>query len=172
MVATVVLASVCLGYFISQKSAIKVAYVNSAELIYSYDGTKQAQAKFSKEQQSLQANLDTLKSEFNRAIESFNQQKDQLTKEAFEAQRQLLASKENQLQQYSRAIAEKSQRQDSEMMQSVLNQINSFTEAYGKEHGYDFILGTTESGSVLYGKDSRDITRELIEALNKEYRGE
>lgn len=172
LITTVVLASVCIGFFISQRSNVKVAYVRSTELIYSYNGTKAAQAKFSQEQQNLQANLDTLKSGFNRAIASFNQQKEKMSKEAFDAQRQVLASKESQLQQYAQAIAEKSQQQDTEMMQSVLNQINSFTEMYGKEHGYDFILGTTESGSVLYGKESRDITQELIDALNKEYKGE
>ena len=41
---------------------------------------------------------------------------------------------------------------------------------YGKENNYTFILGANEGGSVLYGKDNKDITDELIRYLNQQYK--
>lgn len=168
----VVFVVVLSASFMVRDSGPRVGYVRSTELIYAYDGTKEAQVKFNQQKNSWQANLDTLKADFGRAVSLFNEGKDKMSKEALDEQRKILVSKENQLQQYAKAMSEKLELQDGQMMQSVLNQINSFTEAYGKEHGYDFILGTTDAGNVLYGKESLDITAELLEALNKKYNGQ
>lgn len=168
----VVFAVVLFASFITKDSGAKIGYVRSVELIYGYDGTKAAQAKFTKQKEAWQANLDTLKAEFNRSLAAFNEGQAKMSKAELKRQRQLLASQESQLQQYAQAITEQSEKQDSEVMQSVLNQINSFTEAYGKAQGYDFILGTSSDGNVLYGKGSLDITEELLEALNKQYHGQ
>lgn len=158
--------------FVVTDSGSKIGYVRSVDLIYGYDGTKAAQAKFTKQKEGWQANLDTLKAEFNRSLLAFKEKKSEMSKSELTRQQQLLSSKESQLQQYAQAIAENSEKQDNEIMQSVLNQINSFTETYGKEHGYDFILGTSSDGNVLYGKGSLDITQVLLEALNRKYHGQ
>ena len=38
---------------------------------------------------------------------------------------------------------------------------------YGKEHDYDLVIAATEAGTVVYGKEGRDITAEVIRAINK-----
>jgi outer membrane protein len=42
-------------------------------------------------------------------------------------------------------------------------------EEYGKENGYDLILGTTTSGNILYGTEKKDITEQVLNALNNAY---
>jgi hypothetical protein len=42
----------------------------------------------------------------------------------------------------------------------VLDQINAFVEAYGEEEGYDMIVGTTQSGNLLYVCPALEITEE------------
>ena len=37
---------------------------------------------------------------------------------------------------------------------------------YGEKNGYTYILGSNEAGSVMYGKESQDVTKEILEALN------
>ena len=54
-------------------------------------------------------------------------------------------------------------------MDSLLLKVKRNIEAYGKEKGYTFILGANSGGSVLYGKESKEITKELTEYLNKKY---
>jgi outer membrane protein len=57
-------------------------------------------------------------------------------------------------------------------MQEVLNQVNSYVKEYAKKHNYDIVYGTTMDGNILYGKEQYDITDDVLEYLNKQYRGE
>ena len=51
-----------------------------------------------------------------------------------------------------------------------MSQINSFVKQYAEQEGYDIILGTTQSGSLLYANNALDITEEIVEALNQYYK--
>ena len=43
---------------------------------------------------------------------------------------------------------------------------------YGKEKGFDYIYGTGEAATVLYAKDSYDITKDVIKIVNDKYKTE
>lgn len=155
--------------FFNQK---KIAFVRSQDIIYKYEGTVEAMAKFNNQKQQWQANVDTLKFDFQRAVNRYNQEYAALSVSERQQREEGLSQQERQFQNYAGAINDKIQAADEEMMQASLNQINAFVEEYSQSHGYDIILGTTLSGSVLYGDEGLDITDELLEALNKNYRGE
>ena len=150
----------------------KVAYVRSQDLIYRYEGTLEAMAKFNNQKQQWQANVDTLKFDFQRAVNRYNQEYAKLAVNERQRREDDLSSQERQLQSYASAIEGKIKQADEEMMQAALDQINVFVEQYSTQNGYDIILGTTVSGNVLYGKEDLDITEELLKELNKHYRGE
>ena len=171
VVVSVVSIAISLGLssFFLQK---KVAYVRSQDLIYRYEGTLEAMAKFNNQKQQWQANVDTLKFDFQRAVNRYNQEYKKLAVSERQRWEDDLSSQERQLQSYASAIEGKIKQADEEMMQAALDQINVFVEQYSIEHGYDIILGTTVSGNVLYGKEDLDITEELLKELNKHYRGE
>ena len=38
-----------------------------------------------------------------------------------------------------------------------------------KSNNYNYILGSNEAGSVLYGEESSDLTQEILKALNDGY---
>ncbi|MEM8565659.1 MAG: OmpH family outer membrane protein [Bacteroidota bacterium] len=153
-------------------NAGKIAFVRSQDLIYKYEGTVEAMAEFNNQKQQWQANVDTLKFDFQRAVNRYNQEYATLSVSERQQREEGLSQQERQFQNYAGAINDKIQAADEEMMQASLNQINVFVEEYSQAHGYDIILGTTLSGSVLYGDEVLDITDELLEALNKNYRGE
>lgn len=161
--------SCSINYLFLQK---KVAYVRSQELIYQYEGTKEAMAKFNNQKQQWQANVDTLKVNFQRAVKNYQSEYDQLTSEQRQRTEKSLSAQEQQLNNYSKAIANKIDQQDDESMQAVLNQINAFIEQYSVDNGYDIVMGTTLSGSVLYGNTALDITEDILKELNQNYLGE
>ena len=150
----------------------RIAYVRSQELVYGYMGTAEARSKYQEKQQQWQANLDTLNLTFRNSVFEYKAKSASLKPNERIAEEEKLSLQESQLQQYHKAIEEKAVEEDNAMMQAVLNQINSFVEDYGEAHDYDVILGTTSSGSILYAEEGLDITEELINALNKNYRGE
>ena len=41
---------------------------------------------------------------------------------------------------------------------------------YGKKKGYSLIIGANDSGNLLYGSESKDITNDVLEYLNQQYK--
>lgn len=150
--------------------AKKIGYVKSNELVYEYTGMKEAQVSFKEKLKVMQANADTLASEFQRNLNVYNAEYSQLSGEERQKREALLGKQEENVNQYRHVVEEKARNEEQEMTEGVLNQINSFVEEYSKKHGYDLILGTTGSGNILYGEDAIDITKDLLQELNASYK--
>ena len=64
---------------LDRKSTKKVAYVKSQELIYAFNGMKEMQLKFQEKSKEWEANLDTLKMEYQKSLTSYQQVVNELT---------------------------------------------------------------------------------------------
>jgi outer membrane protein len=154
-----------------QTSKKTLAYVRSQDLVYAFDGMKEMQLKFQEKSKMWEADIDTLKSEYQRSLGQYKEVVNQLSAEEKAVRENLLYTQKNNLIQYSERISLQSKEEEDQMLEGVLNQVNSFVEEYGKEHNYSLILGTTLSGSILYGEEGIDITQELITEINNNYHG-
>ena len=63
-------------------------------------------------------------------------------------------------------IAQASQAQND----SLIKKVKEFVKDYGTKNGYDFILGSNEAGSVMYGKTEDNLTKTILDALNAAYK--
>lgn len=54
----------------------------------------------------------------------------------------------------------------------IWKQINQWVNEYGKQKGYDFILGAAGNGSLMYANQANDISEEVIVFLNRKYQGD
>ena len=147
-----------------------IKYIKSADLIYSFEGMKEAQKKQEKLTNEMQSNVDTLQMEFQKAVNQYNQDYSKLSKDEKVEREKILNMQQTNMQQYSKNAELKIKEQDEKVTQGVLNQVNAFIEEYAKKMGYDVVLGTTTSGNILYGKENMDITDEVIKALNENYK--
>lgn len=51
----------------------------------------------------------------------------------------------------------------------VYKRLNDYIKAYGKEHQYGVILGSSGQGSVMYVDEKQDVTKDLIQYINQQY---
>ena len=58
------------------------------------------------------------------------------------------------------------------MNRQILEYITSFLEENKSEYNYQYILGKSFGGQVLYGDSALDITQKVLEAINKKYQEE
>lgn len=79
------------------------------------------------------------------------------------------AAKQQQLSQYREAIQRQAQQENQRLTKVVIEEINAYLKQYGKEKGYTFILGATESGNIVYATEGTDITEEVLKGLNAQY---
>lgn len=150
----------------------KIAYVRSTELVYGYLGMQEAQRDFQQKSQIWQANVDTLQQDYQVSFSKYSSESATLSKDEKTEREKILIQQQESLMNYTQTINAKMKEEDKKTTEGVLNQINSFVEEYGKENGYEVILGTTLSGNLLYGDEAIDITKEVLEELNKTYKGE
>lgn len=55
--------------------------------------------------------------------------------------------------------------------ENIWKRINGYVKEFSNEKGYDLIIGTQASGTVLYGEPELDITNDLLNYVNKKYEG-
>jgi outer membrane protein len=149
----------------------KIAYVDALKLVSNYEGMKIAKAELQSKFLTYQKNIDTLKMELSSKSNEYTSRRSTLSageKKLFE---EVLSAKEQQLVNYQNMVQEKAQEEDLELTQKALDKINTYVKQYGEQHGYELILAATQYGNIVYGYPDVDITDEIIEGLNVEYKG-
>ncbi len=150
----------------------KMAYVYNDRIFNEYEGVKVGRATYQKQIEIMQANLDTLSNNFKAEVTHYKKSYNEMSDNERMLKEQLLQRQENDILNYKVAIEKQAAEQENAITQGVITQINNFVVEYGKRSGYDYILGVTDNGNILYGPDGDDITDEVIEAINNQYQGD
>ena len=134
-----------------------------------FQGFKDAQEMLQGKHQLWKANSDTLETQFTTAIAQYNARIATLSKEEKQRQEELLAKQEQQKNNYVQGVQQRAQQEQQIAMDSIVTYVNSFVKEFAKSNGYDFIFGTTNDGSLLYGNEATDITAIITQEMNTEY---
>ena len=148
----------------------RIAYVKTLEVVYGYNGMKQAHSEYKAQEENWQSNIDTLKWQHQQAVIKYKSGLSDYSETEKKEQEKLITDLEKNVRQYSSTVQQQAKERENEITEGVLNQINSFIEDYAKSKGYDMILGADGSGSVIYGDAKYDITKEVLDALNNDYK--
>lgn len=119
-------------------------------------------------EQELKKKQDEIDLKLKRYVElrdSLRKQETILTEEEIESRQKELRSLRNEIDDLQYEVNKKLRRSEREKIDPAVEKIMSAITALGKEKGYDLIV---RSEVVLYGKDSCDLTDEVIQRLNAE----
>ena len=83
-----------------------------------------------------------------------------------------LQQKEQQLQYAQQGMLQQLQGESGTEMDSLVVKYKKVFKDYGKDKGYDYVFGTGEAATVLFAKDSYDITKDLLKQINDKYKSE
>jgi outer membrane protein len=156
-------------YFL-RPGAGKIAYLETNVIFQKYEGMKDAQAEYQKKAALWQANTDTLIKGWQAELKTYEKERSHMSTKERDLKEELLRNKQQQISNYRDATEKKSKEEEQKMMQTVLNVVNDYVEKYGKKRSYKYILGANGSGNILYANKADNITEEVLEGLNKEYK--
>ena len=149
----------------------KTAYVDNTVLIQDFKEMKETETRFNKRSEKLQKSLDSVARAFQAEVQDYQSQSASMS----DAQRQ---EKEQQLMQKQQMLSRQQQMQSGQLREesdkiidSLITKVKDFVGDYGKENGYTYIFGSNESANIMYAKEGKDITDEVLKALNEEYAG-
>lgn len=148
----------------------KIAFVNNIKLMNEYQEKIDIETKFKEKADVLGKKRDSISQIFQAEATEFQTRAQKMS--------QTKAQEEYaQFQQRGQQIGQQLQMEDQQLqlagqteMDSVVAKVKREIQAYGKAQGYSYILGGGDGGSVLYGKESNDITNDIIKLLNDKYK--
>ena len=156
--------------FASCQQQQKIAFVDNSKLINDYQEKKDIEAKIQLKINAFQKRTDSLRQAFQLEVNEAELKAKRMSQSAIQdlmkefQQREQLLSQRVQFERQQ--IAQESQSKND----SLILKVRSFIGDYAKSNGYDYILGSNEAGSVMFGKEDSDITEVIIEAINADYK--
>jgi outer membrane protein len=154
------------------EASSSIAYVNSEFLLEEYELAVKMRADFEREQARLEDDLSRRQRTFQSDVEVFQRglNAGTISIDRAEVREQELMQVQQELMQLSDTYRERLGRKEFDMNVELLEKISDFLERYNREKGYDFILGYTRGGGILYADTQHDITQDVLTRLNNEFR--
>ena len=147
----------------------KIAYVDMGSIMREYEGLK----AFDEE---MEAERDQLRKEIESLIEPYQLKVEEYYKNVGRMSAAEKSSAELALQQEQSAINEQQDKfmqqleeERLEGLEAINEEIAAYVEEYAKSKGYQLVLGTLGTETVIYGEDKLNITQEVLIELNRLY---
>lgn len=144
----------------------KIVYVDSAKLYTEFELTKELSSKMENTFGIRKQMLDSLEIEvysLSRQIEA-EEGKNKERIALFEMKRAEYTMKKQQFE-------EDNQLQSQQYNEQITKQFNQYMNDFGKEKGYDVILGATGDGGIMYANETIDVTEDALKFINEKYNG-
>ncbi len=161
------MSSIC--YF---KSSSELVYVDVNKLLDGYKRTKLVKAQFEEKAKTLNANVDSLMTDWQKELKTYEKERSKMSKKELELKQQLLGNKQQQINNYQQAIQKQIQEEDKKSTQTVINDINDYIKEYGKANNHKIIFGASGGGNIMYADDATDLTQDVLNGLNAEFEGQ
>lgn len=139
----------------------KIVYVQTPIVFEQFKGKKELTTRLEQKKNAYQYSLDSL----GNILKVYQNQE-----QTEPVQRQMQAL-QLEYQQKRARFEQEYQEQDAKYAEAVWKQINAYTEEYGKEKGYDYILGASGNGSLMYADGGDNITEDFVDYINARYEG-
>lgn len=153
-------------------SSVTIAYVNSDSVLANYTLVKSMREELEKNTKRLETELKNKQASFEKDAAYFQEQVNRKSISEASAQEiygKLMAEQQKLYElrdQYSTQISQK----EFDMNQLLLDSLDNFLKRYNKKMNFDYIFSYNKGGSILTANDSLDITKEVINLLNSEYK--
>ncbi|HET8808945.1 MAG TPA: OmpH family outer membrane protein [Flavobacteriaceae bacterium] len=147
----------------------KTAYVNNKKLIQEYKGMEDTEAEFTKKTESITKSLDSVALKFQQEVQAYQAASQSMSSSERQKKEEELMAKQQQLRQRQQMIGQAMNQQSTKAIDSIITVVKDFVAEYGKEHGYTYIFGSTEAANIMYAKEGKDVTEEILKELNAAY---
>jgi outer membrane protein len=159
---------------VTNKTSGIIVYVNIDTVIHNYDLYADLRSKLSGKQQVIEAEMGNKSKNYQSGVLDYQNkvQKGLITRATAAEMEQQLTTEQQKLLQLRDQYSMQLQEEEQVMNRQILNSITEYLTEYNKVKGYNYILGNSFGGNVLYADKTLDITQDVLKGLNAKYRAE
>jgi outer membrane protein len=149
----------------------RIVYVNTDTLLNQYDYYKDVSKASENKRFRLETDIANKAKNFQNKVAFFQQKVQQggLTQEQGQTAQAQLQQEEQSIVAFRDKAAQDLAKEDAKKTEDILNNIQSFLKEFNAGDKYDMVIGYSKGGGVLYAKEDLDITKSVLEGLNKKY---
>jgi len=152
-------------------TTLDVVYVNSDSLLTNYEYFKAVQKVFEDKSKKAQADLQAKGAAFQREVATYQQNAGSLSADQRASTEERLARKQQELATYNQNAGNALANEEASENEKLYNKVADFLKVHAKEKGYKIVLTYSKSNpAVLYADESLDVTKQVLEGLNSEYK--
>lgn len=143
----------------------KIAYVLIEDVFNEFDFKKELEQKYTATRNIRKKILDSLEIDLSVLAGRLKLQKE------VDGDQELFGRKRMEFDKKLRQFDEENVFMSKQFDEQIIKQLNQYVADYGKEMKYDIIYGNASSGSIMYGTEELNITKEVIAYINNKYKG-
>ncbi len=149
----------------------RTVYVQVDSLLTNYDFFKDTKKALENKHFQLENELNTKGRSLQNEIAFFQQKAQTMTPDQARSTEAQLGKKQQDLVAFRDQAMAGLQQEEAGKNEELYKQIRAYIEKYNKDNKYEYVLGYSLGGGILFADKSLDVTQKIIEGLNKEYKG-
>ena len=149
----------------------RIGYVDSDEIIAEYEEAKEAKGELEEAVAGFRAEADSLKAEYDKAVEEYESQELTLSEEGKRAKMAEVEQRKRRWDSYVDQVYRDGGRIDQkneELIAPLVEKINEAVSEIAEDEGFSLVLDASKS-EIVFAEAGLDLTRLVIEELNREY---
>jgi outer membrane protein len=161
------------GFSSSDSTALggrKVVYVQVDSLLSQYEYFKDIRKDLEGKRYKLDYELNNRGKSLENEIAFFQQKAPTMTMEQGRSVEEQLMKKQQDFVQYRDREAQKLAQEELEKNEELYVQIYDYIDKYNDENEYEFVLGYSRGGGILYANKQLDVTDKVLAGLNEAYK--
>ena len=144
-----------------------IGYVDNYKLFEGFNKKKELEKQFDAVKQKQKEALDSLNVEIEMQKRRFERSKGSEASEIRNGLELSLTRYQKMLESFENGNA----RTSKDYNEQIWKEINAGVKEFGKKSGYDILLGTSGTGSLMYAGDKFEVTEGALKYINQKYEG-
>lgn len=145
---------------------MKIAYVNSAEILESMPESAKVKTNLEAYYNELQTQLQTMLTEYSNKVQDYEANQASLSNLVKQSKEKEIVDMENRIQQFRANAEDEMAKKQEELLKPVLDKVQNAINAVGKEKGYTYIIDNAGGTIVYLGADAIDASKDVKAKLN------
>jgi outer membrane protein len=154
----------------SEVKEVKTAYIDISKLLDESTEAKDIEAKYKNKSKEMGTQLEAEVAKWK--SEAADYKKNAMANGQAWAQQKgaELQQREQQINYAQQSILQQLQQESGVEMDTLVKGYKKLIKEYGKDKSFDYIYGTGEVATILYAKDSYEITKDIVKIVNDKYK--
>lgn len=148
----------------------KIVYVQVDSLLSQYEYFKDIRKDLESKRYNLDYELNNRGKSLENEIAFFQQKAPTMTMEQGRSVEEQLMKKQQDFVKYRETQAQKLAQEEMEKNEELYQLIYDYIDKYNDDNQYEFVLGYSRGGGILYANKEIDVTERVLSGLNEAYK--